>query len=187
MLTDEEEWSWRRKGDPVLHIELRRAADLLLVCPASADTMAKISLGIADSLFLCIVRAWDFSKPAILCPAMNTLMYEHALTRAQEEALTKMGFSLISPVSKRLACDDVGKGALAEVGDIIEVVETALHTLPLNSNPREGNNFPSASINRLRLTVDKRRANTYYICAAFLTGASLGFITTVFLSHRKAR
>ena len=72
---------WNKIGDPVLHIELRRWADILVVCPASADTMAKIVSGMADNLLLSVVRAWEFNrKPSILCPAMNTIMFEQKIT-----------------------------------------------------------------------------------------------------------
>ncbi len=53
-------------GDPVLHIELRRWADVLLVAPLSANTLAKMANGLADNLLTCVVRAWDFSKPLLV-------------------------------------------------------------------------------------------------------------------------
>ena len=180
VLTDEQEWSWERMGDPVLHIELRRAADLLLVCPASADVMAKISLGIADSLFLSVVRAWDFGKPAILCPAMNTVMYEHKLTLTHEEALVSMGFSIIAPVSKQLACNDVGKGALASVEDIISAVKTSLNRIPSHST----DNFPtSMSSTFIRKRNNGFKHTSIIFFAVFVTGTLLGFIASWFL-HR---
>lgn len=81
VFTDEEEWmTWQKIGDPVLHIDLSQWADLVIVAPASADILAKINSGISDTLLLSILRAWNFQKPCILCPAMNTMMWEHPVT-----------------------------------------------------------------------------------------------------------
>ena len=67
LLDDEGEWrAWRQVGDPVLHIELRRWADLLVVAPLSADSLAKIAAGICDNLVLSIVRAWDLARPILV-------------------------------------------------------------------------------------------------------------------------
>ncbi|KAL3160492.1 hypothetical protein ABBQ32_010803 [Trebouxia sp. C0010 RCD-2024] len=64
---DEEEWhQWQKKGDPVLHIELRKWADLLLVAPLSANTLAKMAQGLCDNCLTSVVRAWDFSKPLMV-------------------------------------------------------------------------------------------------------------------------
>jgi phosphopantothenoylcysteine synthetase/decarboxylase len=69
------EWAcWSKIGDPVLHIEVRKWADMLILCPASANTIAKVANGISDSFMLSIIRAWDFTKPSFVCPAMNTLV-----------------------------------------------------------------------------------------------------------------
>ena len=110
----------------MLHIELRRWADVLVVCPASADTMAKIVSGIADNLLLSVVRAWEFDKkPSILCPAMNTVMFEQKVTGITIKALIDDGFVIVDPVAKRLACNDKGIGALAP----IDVIVSKIHEL----------------------------------------------------------
>ena len=64
----------------VLHIELRKWADMLIVAPLDANTLAKFALGLSDNCLTCIFRAWDFSKPVILAPAMNTFMWESPVT-----------------------------------------------------------------------------------------------------------
>ena len=110
----------------MLHIELRRWADVLVVCPASADTMAKIVSGIADNLLLSVVRAWEFDKkPSILCPAMNTVMFQQKVTGITINALIDDGFVIVDPVAKRLACNDKGIGALAP----IDVIVSKIHEL----------------------------------------------------------
>ena len=82
---DADEWTgsgpvdWRR-GDPVMHIELRQWADLLIVAPLDANTLAKFALGLSDNLLSCLFRAWDFTRPVVLAPAMNTLMWHSPVT-----------------------------------------------------------------------------------------------------------
>jgi phosphopantothenoylcysteine decarboxylase len=145
---DEDEWElWERKGDPVLHIELRKWADILIVCPASADILAKIDTGIADNLLLCTVRAWDFAKPAWLCPSMNTIMWQQSITEQTIMSLSEKKWRIISPVSKTLACNEVGIGALAPVSEIVSVISVSVGrpeskegrdlSLPLKTRPKK--------------------------------------------------
>src|SRR5205823_969202 len=79
---DEDEWPGQKyqRGDTVLHIELRRWADLFLVAPLDANTLAKLANGLSDNCLTCVWRAWDPARPVMLAPAMNTLMWEHPLT-----------------------------------------------------------------------------------------------------------
>ena len=149
---DEDEWPHGRVfevGEPVLHIELRKWADLLLIAPLDANTLAKLALGLCDNLLTCVYRAWDFSKPVILAPAMNTLMWQHpatvrhltrlledhggtdGLTGAVEEVAAAINTScprlrIAGPVSKRLACGDYGVGGLLAVPEIFREVDTLL-------------------------------------------------------------
>ena len=79
--TDGGEWSsWRGRGDPVVHILLRRWADVYLVAPLSANSLAKLAHGLADNLVSCVARAWDFTRPLLVAPAMNTAMWDHPFT-----------------------------------------------------------------------------------------------------------
>jgi phosphopantothenoylcysteine decarboxylase len=153
---DADEWPRRSAGgtyqrdDPVLHVELRRWADLLLIAPLDANTLAKLACGLCDNCLTCVCRAWDPSRPVVLAPAMNTLMWEHPLTRrhlrqlladhggpaapadADEEALVDWinhhcrHLRIVGPVSKRLACGDVGVGGLAELVAIVAAVDKFL-------------------------------------------------------------
>lgn len=126
--TDEDEWSsWSKRSDPVLHIELRKWADLMLVAPLDANTLAKVSNGLCDNLLTCVLRAWDLEninkKPVIICPAMNTCMYKHPLTRVQLDMLTsKFGFKLVDSIEKTLICGDSGIGAMANIDTIVDFV-----------------------------------------------------------------
>ncbi len=120
---DEDEWPQRYAlGDPVLHIELRRWAGCLLIAPLDANTLAKIHQGICDNLLTCVYRAWDWSRPVIVAPAMNTLMWENQPTAEQIASLKKRGVGVVGPVDKRLACADVGMGAMASIEDIVNAV-----------------------------------------------------------------
>lgn len=145
---DEDEWKtpWTR-GQPILHIELRKWAHLLLVAPLSANTLAKMTMGFSDNLLLSVIRAWDTTgtvdiefkmrKPIIfVAPAMNTAMWTHPVTAKQLAILKdEWGWSdsnlegwvtVLQPMEKALACGDVGNGAMMDWKDIVRAVETHL-------------------------------------------------------------
>ena len=121
---DEDEWTtWDKIGDPVLHIELRKWAHIILIAPASANLLAKLACGQANDLLSCILRATDMRiKPCLLCPAMNTLMWHHPSTAETLGKLSLWGYHIVNPVVKTLACKDVGIGALSPVADIVNQV-----------------------------------------------------------------
>ena len=128
---DDTEWtSWQKRGDPVIHIELRKRADVLIIAPLSANTLAKISNGLCDNLVTSIFRAWDFeTKHVIVAPAMNTLMWNNPFTKQQLSKLETMfpgKFHIIEPISKKLMCNDVGKGAMATPKSIVETTQKVL-------------------------------------------------------------
>uniref|UniRef100_A0A8C2T4K6 Phosphopantothenoylcysteine decarboxylase n=1 Tax=Coturnix japonica TaxID=93934 RepID=A0A8C2T4K6_COTJA len=104
---------WKGRSDPVLHIELRRWADLMVVAPLDANTLAKLANGICDNLLTCVIRAWDLHKPLLFCPAMNTAMWEHPITAQQVEQLKGFGYTEIPCVVKKLVCGDEGLAFLA--------------------------------------------------------------------------
>ena len=118
---DEDEWkAWQKRSDPVLHIELRKISDVMIIAPLSANTMGKLANGLADNLLTSTFRAWDFkSKPCLIAPAMNTYMYENPITEIQETFLRdKLGVQIVPTVLKTLVCGDTGKGAMASVSSI---------------------------------------------------------------------
>ncbi|TDL27438.1 flavo protein [Rickenella mellea] len=123
---DEDEWTGDFKiGDPILHIELRRWADVVLVAPCSANTLAKIAGGICDNLVTSLLRALSPSTPTYIFPAMNTLMYEHPLTAEHLRVIKDVvGYQVVGPIGKNLACGDVGVGAMTEWRDIVQIVVT---------------------------------------------------------------
>lgn len=148
LFRDADEWAGPhyRRDDPVLHIAFRHWADILVIAPLDANTLAKFTLGLCDNFLTCLFRAWDFHKPVVLAPAMNTLMWDSPVTRrhlrqlladrgdgraddgwtlAEVDAVFARhapGLVLVPPQCKRLACGDIGLGAMAEVALIAEAV-----------------------------------------------------------------
>ena len=148
---DDTEWnSWKQRGDPVIHIELRKWADILLISPLSANTLAKISNGICDNLVTSIFRAWEFeTKHVIVAPAMNTQMWNNPFTNQQLSKLKKMfrdKFHIIEPISKKLMCGDMGKGAMATPKTIVET------TLRILQNEDQNNTIATNNINPTLMT-----------------------------------
>ena len=75
------------------HIEQRAWADLFLIAPLSANTLSKLATGACDNLLTCVARAWDFDKPILVAPAMNTHMWTHPVTSGQLETLGAWGYT----------------------------------------------------------------------------------------------
>lgn len=106
------------------HISLAKKADVFVVCPATANIIAKLASGICDDMLSTTFLASDCEK--IICPAMNTRMYENPITQRNLNTLRELGYRIVEPECGRLACEDVGKGRLADLNDIMEVIEEAL-------------------------------------------------------------
>ena len=94
------------------HIQLSRSADLVVVCPATADLMAKMAHGIADDLATTLLLATD--KPVLAVPAMNVRMWEHAATQDNVKALVARGVHVLDPDEGPMACGEYGAGRLPE-------------------------------------------------------------------------
>jgi phosphopantothenoylcysteine decarboxylase len=124
---DSDEWpplqSRYEIGEPILHIEMRRWAEAMIVAPIDANTLAKLVHGLCDNLLTSIIRAWDWEKSVILCPAMNTFMWNNPPTSEQISVMQKRGAMIIEPIEKKLACNDIGMGAMASVDEVIKIVK----------------------------------------------------------------
>ncbi|CAI5723926.1 unnamed protein product [Peronospora destructor] len=117
---DEDEWkAWNAVGDSVRHIELKDWADVILLAPMSANTLGKLANGLANNLLTCIARSWIMTKPFIFAPAMNTDMWNHPITAKQLRVLNELGYKMIPPMEKKLACGVIGNGGLATVDSIV--------------------------------------------------------------------
>jgi phosphopantothenoylcysteine decarboxylase/phosphopantothenate--cysteine ligase len=106
------------------HIRLAREADAILICPASADVLAKMAAGLADDLATACLLAAEV--PVLAAPAMNTKMWQHPATRRNLAQLERDGVQMIAPSSGLLACGETGEGRLAEVETIVAAVEATL-------------------------------------------------------------
>ena len=110
---------WELKDEVEMgHIELSRAADFLLVCPATADLLAKMAGGIADDLATTLLLATD--KPVVVAPAMNVRMWQHAATQRNVAQLKADGVRVLDPDEGEMACGEFGPGRLPEPADILD-------------------------------------------------------------------
>jgi len=144
---------WRKpwvRGDSILHIELRKWADLMVIAPLSANSLAKVALGLSDDLVSSVVRAWDTSgmveaprndlrkasgdkKVIMVAPAMNTAMWAHPITASHMKVLTEdwsveggRWIQMLRPIEKELACGDTGSGAMCDWRDIVAAIDVKL-------------------------------------------------------------
>jgi phosphopantothenoylcysteine decarboxylase/phosphopantothenate--cysteine ligase len=111
------------------HIRLSRAVDLVVVCPASADLLAKMAAGLADDLATTLLLATD--KPVMAVPAMNVRMWQHAATVANVETLRARGVTVVEPDVGPMACGEHGPGRLPEVPAIMQRLAQAFGDGPL--------------------------------------------------------
>ncbi|MFA5806106.1 MAG: bifunctional phosphopantothenoylcysteine decarboxylase/phosphopantothenate--cysteine ligase CoaBC [Melioribacteraceae bacterium] len=108
------------------HIDLVKWADLTIVCPATANTINKMANGIADNLLTSLFMAHDWSKPYLLAPAMNTLMYNHPATQESLVKLSNWGVEVLPVAEGNLACGDIGRGKLLEPDEIYQKIMEVL-------------------------------------------------------------
>ncbi|HEX8574249.1 MAG TPA: bifunctional phosphopantothenoylcysteine decarboxylase/phosphopantothenate synthase [Allosphingosinicella sp.] len=134
------------------HIQLSREADLIVVCPATADLMAKMAAGIADDLATTLLLATD--KPVLAAPAMNVRMWRHEATRRNVGRLRADGVTILEPDEGEMACGEYGPGRLPEPEAILEAITEALsvraepvEARPLQA-PDEGKDRPSTGSGR---------------------------------------
>ena len=106
------------------HIQLSRSADLVVVCPATADLMAKAAGGLANDLASTTLLATD--KPVLMVPAMNVRMWEHAATQRNVETLRADGVEVMDPDEGAMACGEFGPGRLPEPLSIADRIEARL-------------------------------------------------------------
>ncbi len=128
--TETDEWPGQlyRKDQEVPHIALGDWADILVVAPLTANTLAKMALGIVDNLLSSVYYAWPTDKPVVIAPAMNTRMWLNPLTRSYLDLLRERTarHRIVLPISKALACGTTGYGAMAEIETIKQTVSRAL-------------------------------------------------------------
>ncbi len=124
------------------HIQLSRAADLVVVAPATANLMARMASGMADDLASTLLLATD--KPVLIAPAMNVRMWQHAATRRNRAQLEVDGIRMIGPDEGDMACGEYGPGRMAEPEQILAAIRNALgREKPLRLPPEAVVSLPS--------------------------------------------
>ncbi len=127
---------WDLKDETEMgHIQLSREADLIVVCPATADLMAKMANGIADDLATTLLLATD--TPVLTVPAMNVRMWEHAATRRNVERLRADGIAVMEPDSGDMACGEFGPGRLPDPAAVAEEIAERLLSAPEDESEAE--------------------------------------------------
>jgi len=112
---------WELKDEVEIgHIQLSRSADFILVCPATADLLAKMTAGMADDLATTLLLATD--KPVVVAPAMNVRMWQHAATQRNIAQLKADGIRVIDPAEGEMACGEFGPGRLPEPQQIVDAI-----------------------------------------------------------------
>jgi len=112
---------WELKDEVEIgHIQLSRSADFILVCPATADLLAKMAAGMADDLATTLLLATD--KPVVVAPAMNVRMWQHAATQRNIAQLKADGIRVIDPAEGEMACGEFGPGRLPEPQQIVDAI-----------------------------------------------------------------
>ncbi|MEY4850095.1 MAG: hypothetical protein RLZZ331_1099 [Pseudomonadota bacterium] len=111
------------------HIQLSRAADLVVVCPATASLMARAAAGMADDLATTLLLATD--KPVLMVPAMNVRMWLHAATQRNIATLRSDGITVVQPDDGAMACGEFGPGRLPEVPKIMAAIAAQFGSKPL--------------------------------------------------------
>lgn len=112
--------------DPIAHITLAKWTDLMIIVPATANIIAKVTHGISDDLLSTTFLACN--KHKMICPAMNTQMYENPITQKNIQACKELGYQILDPVVGHLACNDTGRGKMIEPADIVEAIDNYFNT-----------------------------------------------------------
>ncbi|HJB04242.1 MAG TPA: bifunctional phosphopantothenoylcysteine decarboxylase/phosphopantothenate--cysteine ligase CoaBC [Candidatus Merdibacter merdigallinarum] len=116
------------------HISIAKKADLFILVPASANVIAKVAHGIADDMLTTTFLACN--KQKVICPAMNTQMYENPITQENLQRCRDLGYAILEPAVGHLACGDTGKGKLCNLQDILDYVDRFFHRSDLLKGKR---------------------------------------------------
>lgn len=118
---------WQRSENfQAQHLSLTEKADLMVIAPATANSLAKMATGLADDLVSTLALSAHGSCDILVAPAMNTRMWLSPPTQANLQTLQQWGVHVVGPAAGRLACDTIGPGRMSEPQDILAAVETLL-------------------------------------------------------------
>ncbi len=160
------------------HIELSRAADIIVVAPATADLMAKMAGGHANDLVSTLLMATD--KKVLIAPSMNVRMWDHPATQRNLKTLRKDGIEVVGPNEGDMACGEYGPGRMAEVPQIIDAISNVLHDGPLKGRHILVTSGPTHEpIDPVRYIANRSSGaqGTAIANALIAMGASVSFIT----------
>ncbi|CAN6672948.1 hypothetical protein TRVA0_047S00760 [Trichomonascus vanleenenianus] len=131
---DDDEWStWKSRSDPVLHIELRRWADILVIAPLTANTLGKIALGLCDNLLTNVIRAWNTQYPILIAPAMLSYAYNHPATKRHLMVIKEdmKWIEILKPTEKVVGTfGDIGLGGMMDFNEIVDRIVMRLGGYP---------------------------------------------------------
>lgn len=150
---DEDEWdTWKSRSDPVVHIELRRWADVLVVAPLSANTLGKIALGLCDNLLTNIIRAWNTQYPILIAPALVSYAYAHPATKWHLKTINEemKWIEILRPTEKVAGSEGrIGMGGMMAWNEIVEKIVQKLGGYPEDEDDededREGSGASSSA------------------------------------------
>lgn len=141
---DQDEWAtWKGRADPVVHIELRRWGDILVIAPLSANTLGKIALGLCDNLLTSVVRAWNTQYPILIAPAMVSYAYNHPATRAHLKVIKDemKWIEILKPVEKVVGSyGDIGMGGMMDWNEIVNKTVLKLGGYPDDEDDGDDDN-----------------------------------------------
>ncbi|CAI4051356.1 phosphopantothenoylcysteine decarboxylase complex subunit VHS3 SKDI_15G2070 [Saccharomyces kudriavzevii IFO 1802] len=132
--TDQDEWDvWQQRTDPVLHIELRRWADILVVAPLTANTLAKIALGLCDNLLTSVIRAWNPMFPIFLAPSMGSGTFNSIMTKKHFRIIQEEmpWVTVFKPSEKVMGINgDIGLSGMMDANEIVGKIVVKLGGYP---------------------------------------------------------
>ncbi|KAG0685818.1 Protein phosphatase 1 negative regulatory subunit, partial [Pichia californica] len=131
---DEDEWStWNSRTDPVLHIELRKWADILIIAPLTANSLSKIALGLCDNLLTNVVRAWNSQYPILLAPAMVSFAYTSVITKRHVKVIKEnmKWIEILKPTEKVMSSyGEIGMGGMMDWNEVVVMIVEKLGGYP---------------------------------------------------------
>lgn len=129
-----DEWNtWHSRTDPVIHIELRRWANILIVAPLSANTLSKIAIGLCDNLLTNVIRAWNTQYPILLAPAMVSFAYNSSVTKKHFKTIAEemKWIQVLKPTEKVVSSyGEIGMGGMMDWNEIVDRIVRKLGGYP---------------------------------------------------------
>ena len=126
VLTNEDEWNCTDGKIPHIYYTQDWKPDIFIIAPATANTIGKISMGLADEIVSCMALACPNDVPRLVFPSMNTIMLEKNITKSNLKNMELNGWIVGDTQEKKLACGIVGKGGLEKTKIIVEMIEEAI-------------------------------------------------------------